>query len=98
MTTKTTFEPKPFSWIRAEFPFGITGNYISAFYIGKNEKGEFLVEFSDDSNARPVKNILPPLTQEELDDELELKTGCRFGKLDTCKSPDCKHNGFIDFH
>lgn len=35
------------------------------------------------------------LTPSQLDDELELQTGCRFGKPSTCESPDCKHNGYL---
>lgn len=33
-------------------------------------------------------------TPEQLDDELELQTGCRYGNPSICKSPDCKHNGW----
>jgi hypothetical protein len=31
------------------------------------------------------------LTAEQLDDELELQTGCRFGDPTRCQCPDCKH-------
>jgi hypothetical protein len=31
------------------------------------------------------------LTPEQLDDELELKTGCRFGNASRCSNPDCQH-------
>ena len=89
-----TFDPKPFSWVRAEFPWGVAGNFLSAWYTGKDSSGNFLVEFSDDGPSRAVKQIFPFPTPEELDDETELKTGCRFDNLSHCKSPDCKHNGF----
>jgi hypothetical protein len=34
------------------------------------------------------------LTPEQLDDEIELQSGCRFGKIETCQNPDCKHSGY----
>lgn len=35
------------------------------------------------------------LTPSQLDDELELRTGCRFGDPTKCSSPDCTHRPAI---
>lgn len=37
------------------------------------------------------KNQGGKITPEQMDDELELRTGCRFGNPTKCSCPDCPH-------